>query len=737
MGWFDEQIRQRREADNAVFEDSFLNMAGAVMGRRMSEALNDDRRLAEDAIGEILKFYRIKPQEVPETITDMNEVLEYLLRPSGIMRRSVNLDSGWYRDAVGAMLGTRTDDGTLVALIPTGLSGYSFLDRSTGKLTKLNRRTEHLIAREAVAFYKPFPLQKMSTGSLFRYILEQIEPRDAALVAFSMLLVTLVGMLTPKLNQMLFSEVLNSGSTTVLLGMAVFMACASVSALLLSTARTMITARVGTKLNVSVEAATMMRLLSLPPDFFKAYSAGELSNRSQYLNTLASQVVSVVMSTGLTSVFSLLYITQIFVYAPALVAPALVVTLLTVAVTVAQVFVRMRIARQQMELGSKESGMSYQLISGIQKIRLSGAEKRAFARWGRLFSKSAALSYDPPMFLKISSVITLAISLLGTMSLYYAAIRSGVTIAEYYAFNAAYGMVNGAFLSLAGIASTIAAIKPVLEMAKPIMETVPEVAEDKLVLTRISGGVELNNVTFRYTEDMPPVLDDLSLKIRPGQYVAIVGKTGCGKSTLMRVMLGFETPQKGAVYYDGRDLKKIDLKSLRRRIGAVMQNGKMFTGDIFSNITISAPWLTLEDAWEAAEVAGLAEDIRNMPMGMNTLISEGQGGISGGQRQRLLIARAVAPKPRILMFDEATSALDNLTQKQVSEALDRMKCTRIVIAHRLSTIRQCDRIIVLDKGKIIEDGSYDELLEKNGFFADLVARQRLDDTAYVDKTTAF
>ena len=233
-------------------------------------------------------------------------------------------------------------------------------------------------------------------------------------------------------------------------------------------------------------------------------------------------------------------------------------------------------------------------------------------------------------------------------------------------------------------------------------------------------------MTFRYTEDMPPVLDDLSLKIRPGQYVAIVGKTGCGKSTLMRIMLGFETPQKGAVYYDGRDLSRIDLKPLRRRIGAVMQNGKMFTGDIFSNITISAPWLTLDDAWEAAEIAGLSDDISAMPMGMHTLISEGQGGISGGQRQRLLIARAVAPKPRILMFDEATSALDNLTQKQVSEALDRMKCTRIVIAHRLSTIRQCDRIIVLDKGKIVEDGSYDELIEKDGFFAELVARQRLD-----------
>jgi ABC-type bacteriocin/lantibiotic exporter with double-glycine peptidase domain len=292
-------------------------------------------------------------------------------------------------------------------------------------------------------------------------------------------------------------------------------------------------------------------------------------------------------------------------------------------------------------------------------------------------------------------------------------------------------------VTLAGIAAMAAQIHPILEMVRPIMETEPEIAQDKLVVTRLSGGIELNNITFRYDEDMPPILDNLSLKIRPRQYVAIVGKTGCGKSTLMRLMLGFETPQKGAIYYDGHDLKKLDLKSLRHQIGTVMQNGKVFMGDIFSNITISAPWLTMNDAWEAAEIAGLAEDIRHMPMGMNTIISEGSGGISGGQRQRLLIARAIAPKPKILMFDEATSALDNLTQKQVSEALDKMNCTRIVIAHRLSTIKQCDRIIVMDGGKIIEDGSYEELLAKDGFFSGLVARQRLDDTAYVGKTTAF
>ena len=317
------------------------------------------------------------------------------------------------------------------------------------------------------------------------------------------------------------------------------------------------------------------------------------------------------------------------------------------------------------------------------------------------------------------------ISMIGTIVMYYFAIRYEVTVADYYAFTAAYGMVSGAFSSLVGIGLQAANIRPTLEQVKPIMEAVPEISEDKSVITQISGGIELNNVSFRYSDSMPWVLDNLSLKIKPGQYVAIVGKTGCGKSTLLRLLLGFETAQKGAVYYDGKDINTLDLKSLRKKIGVVMQNGKLFHGDIFSNITISAPWLTLKEAWEAAELADIADDIRAMPMGMHTIISEGSGGISGGQRQRLMIARAIAPKPSILMFDEATSALDNITQKKVSEALNGLKCTRIVIAHRLSTIRHCDRIIVLDGGKIIEDGSYEELLAKGGFFAELVERQRV------------
>jgi len=205
----------------------------------------------------------------------------------------------------------------------------------------------------------------------------------------------------------------------------------------------------------------------------------------------------------------------------------------------------------------------------------------------------------------------------------------------------------------------------------------------------------------------------------------------------MRLLLGFETPQRGAIYFDGQDIARLDLRSLRQNIGSVMQNGQLFSGDIFANIVVTAPWLSLDDAWQAAELAGIADDIRAMPMGMHTMISEGSGGISGSQRQRILIARAIVAKPRILIFDEATSALDNISQKHVSEALDSLHCTRIVIAHRLSTIRHCDRIIVLEDGSIMEDGSYDELIARRGYFSELVKRQRLDDEAFAGKTTVF
>lgn len=726
MGWFDEQIRLRKKNDDSVFEEAFVGMADAVLGSKMSSAFTSDEAKAQGAIEEILKFYKVKQREVPDSVKGLNDRLEYLLRPHGIMRRNINLEKGWYKDSIGAILGTRKDDGSIVAFIPKGLSGYVYFDAPTGKWVKLSKKTEALFEDEGICFYKPFPLTKLTVRTLMRYILNTLSTADFVLVILATLAVSLIGLLSPKLNNLLMGTIVESESMRLLFGITIFMVCVTISSLLIRAVKTLIMTRINTKMDLSVQAATMMRVLSLPADFFKQYSAGELSSRAQYIQSLCSMLISTVLNTGLTSIFSLIYVSQIFEYAPALVVPSLLIIFTTILFSLITTFYQMKYSKKQMEIAAEESGMSYALITGVQKIKLSGAEKRAYARWSKLYAKQVELTYNPPMFLRANGAFSSIISLTGALVMYFMSVQSGVSVADYYAFNTAYGMVSGAFMSLAGIATTIAQFKPILEMAKPIMDAVPEVSEGKLVIDRLSGGIELNNVSFRYNENMPLVVDNLSLKIRPGQYVAIVGATGCGKSTLMRIMLGFEKPGKGAVYYDGKDLSGIDLKSLRRKIGVVMQNGKLFQGDIFSNITISAPQLSMDEAWEAAEMAGIAEDIRRMPMGMHTIISEGSGGVSGGQRQRLMIARAIAPKPKILMFDEATSALDNLTQKIVSDSLDKLKCTRIVIAHRLSTIRQCDRIIYLEKGQIVEDGTYDDLIAKNGKFAELVERQRLD-----------
>lgn len=729
MGWFDDQIRERKRQDDERFADA-IDEISFIITRKKPKISNETGDSAKQksitrAIGQVLSYYHIKTREVPQDIKGLQNQLEYLCRPYGVMRRTVKLEKGWYKDAIGALLGTKRD-GTPVALLPNRFRGYSYYDASSGEKVRLTSVTEGELEETAICFYKPFPAKKLNIPMVMHYVISCVPISSYALVLVMLLITTLMGMLSPRITHIIFNEVIPSGNMRLLWSVIVYSVCISISRILMDLLKSLIDGRVGTQMSISVQAATMARVLSLPASFFKRYSAGELSTKLQYFNSLCSTLYSGFIVTGLSSIFSLIYISQVFTYAPALVIPALCITAATLIVSIFNTFLRMKINHQAMDAAGKKDGLTYALITGIQKIKLSGSERRAFTRWTKTYAEEVKTTYGIPLTILLSGTLSLMISLTGTIIMYYFAIHSKVMVADYYAFTAAYAMVSGAFSSLVAIGLQAANIRPTLEQVKPIMEAVPEISEEKKVVTSVSGGIELNNVSFRYTESMPWVLENLSLKIKPGQYVAIVGKTGCGKSTLLRLLLGFETAQKGAVYYDGKDINSLDLKSLRKKIGVVMQDGKLFHGDIFSNITISAPWLTLRDAWVAAELADIADDIRTMPMGMHTIISEGSGGISGGQRQRLMIARAVAPRPKILMFDEATSALDNITQRKVSEALNGLKCTRIVIAHRLSTIRHCDRIIVLDGGKIIEDGTYDDLLAKGGFFAELVERQRIN-----------
>jgi NHLM bacteriocin system ABC transporter ATP-binding protein len=697
-----------------------------VLGERTAQKIGDERIVTKSAIDEILKYYHCKPREIPEEVKTAEEQLDYCLRPYGLMRRSVELTEGWYKDAYGPILAFTKEDGLPAALLPGQIRGYHFTNPKTGKSEPVNGENASLFDTGAICFYLPLPQKSLGIPDLLLYMKRCVSLGDIIVITAATLAVTVVGLIMPRITRALTGPVLSSGRKDALIGIAVCMICVSLSSQLISSVKNIVQGRLNTKTSLGVQAAMMMRLLSLPAAFFRKYSPGELKSRAGSVGQLCSMLMSMVMSTALTSLTSLLYIGQIFRFAPSLVIPSLVIVLVTVVFSVVSTLMQIRVGRRQMEYAAKESGMSYSLITGVQKIKLSGSEKRVFAKWLDLYAEGAELTYNPPMFIKINGVISTAISLVSNIVLYCLAVQSGIGQSSYFAFTSSYGMLMGAFMSLSGIALSAAQIQPILEMAEPFLKIEPETAEKKEIVTRISGRIDLDHVSFRYDENGPYILNDLSLSIKPGEYVAVVGRTGCGKSTLVRLLLGFEKPEKGAVCYDRKSLTKLDLPSLRKKIGTVMQDAGLFQGDIFSNIVITAPELTLADAWEAAEKAGIADDIRAMPMGMNTMVSEGQGGISGGQRQRLMIARAIAPKPKLLIFDEATSALDNRTQKQVSEALDKMGCTRIVIAHRLSTIRHCDRILVLEGGSIVEDGRYDELIEKGGFFAELVERQRLD-----------
>jgi ATP-binding cassette subfamily C protein len=370
------------------------------------------------------------------------------------------------------------------------------------------------------------------------------------------------------------------------------------------------------------------------------------------------------------------------------------------------------------------SGQVLQFISGVAKLRTSGTETRAFGVWSKGYSSLRTHMYGSRAVSNRFQVFNSFFFVFGPMAIFYAVYdwTGRFSPGDFLAFNAAFGQLFSATMLLAGAVIQVMMLVPIFERAKPILTTAPEVDTAKADPGELTGEIEVSHLAFRYDESGPLVLKDVSFRVEPGQFVALVGPTGCGKSTMMRLLLGFENPEAGAIYFDGKDLNGLDLQIVRRQMGVVLQNSTLFRGDILSNIIGSKP-LTLDDAWEAALLSGLEVDIRQMPMGLYTIVSEGGGGLSGGQRQRLMIARAIVSKPRILIFDEATSALDNQTQAIVSKSLEGLKATRIVIAHRLSTVIHADRILVFEDGRLVQSGAYSELIGQQGLFAELVKRQ--------------
>lgn len=661
------------------------------------------------------------PHGYGDALARLDEQLERRLGAHGVMHCLVELDGAWWRDACGALLAV-LDDGTPVSLVP-GLAGYTYTDPATGRRRHVDTAEAQRFGGRAFCFYRPLPQRACAPADLVAFMLGGLEGREVALIACALAASSALGLLFPLANAMLFGPVLGSLDNSILPNCAVMLACVGVAQALIAAVKTLVLGGVATKLTLHMQAAAMMRVLTLPAAFFRTHSSGELSSLLANFSTVAAQIEQVVLGAGLSCAFSLVYLVQTFAIDArlGLVAAGVLAANLAVAGVCAraQARVNTRLARLRAQLNSWQT----ELLGSLRAIRAFGAEKRAHASWARRHAAVARLTYNGPLLAHLSGALQLGVTLLGTVAGYAASVASGVSVGQYMAFSSAFGLLLGAFATLASSMGTLAQTKPLLDALEPILATAPEAHAGKLVLERPTGAMELDHVTFSYGG--PPVLRDLSLRIAPGDYVAIVGESGCGKSTVMRLLLGFEEPDAGTVRFDGHDLSELDAAALRRHIGVVPQQTQLFRGDILSNITVSAPWATEENAWQAAEAAGIADDIRTLPMGMNTMIAEGGAGFSGGQKQRLAIARALAPRPQILLFDEATSALDNRTQQVVCDTLAGLSCTRVVVAHRLSTIRACDRICMLAAGRVAEEGTYDELMAKKGAFYNLVRRQEL------------
>ncbi len=653
-------------------------------------------------------------------------------KASRFQTRQVALRDDWWNHDHGPILARDEDSGDPRALVPTGPSSYQVIDPKTGTSRKVNEQVAAELAPFGTVFYRRFPDGDLTAWKLVKFGAHGLL-REVWWLAAMGIALGLLGALTPLFTGKLFDTAIPEADRNLLLQYTTALFIAALVSSAFKITQSIAVLRVQGKMDYSIQSALWDRLMSLPSTFFRDYSAGDLADRAQGVNQIRGLVAGAGISSILGSLSSIFYVLLMFKYDLKMAMLAVFLTIVFVSFTFTANYMQLRHQRHMFSLQGAITGLVLQLVAGVSKLRVSGAENHAFRIWAKEYSGQRRLEYKIGRIQNAVEVFNDGFPVIASTAIFFvlatlmkkAAADGGpppLSTGEFIAFNAAYGAFQAAILALSDASLNLLRVVPIYERLKPIITTESEVDETKAYPGRLKGGIEISHVSFRYTEDGPLILSDVSLQISPGEFVAFVGGSGCGKSTLMRLMLGFEQAEKGGIYYDGQDLASLDLREVRQQMGVVLQNSQLLPADIFRNI-VGASSLTVDDAWDAARAAGLAEDVEDMPMGMHTYVSEGGGGLSGGQRQRLLIARALVRKPRILFFDEATSALDNRAQATVTESMERLQATRIVIAHRLSTIINADRICYLAGGKIAEMGSFEELMAMRGLFYDLARRQ--------------
>ncbi len=544
------------------------------------------------------------------------------------------------------------------------------------------------------------------------------------------LIITLFGMFTPVATGLIFGKAIPSAETNILTALGLALMASAVAAALFSLFRSMIEINFEALADTRLASMLMSRLLRLPVNFFRKYSIGDLSMRFQAVLEIRQELTSTVLSVGLNGVFSFfLSFPDVPVCDQVGLVRSGIERLLTLITMVVIFNTATRLRCLMLARRAKEQSILYELINGILVVRSSGAGNRLYCRWLGAFDGEMKMFYKSSRAQMWSPILYGGFPILGTLLMFFFGGKEILTgkllLSNFLAYISAFTVFFMGVIGACQAAVNMTLIRPLWERAKPLIDAEEEDAGRKVEPGPLSGRIEVKNVSFRYQDEGPLVIRDLSLTVKPGEFVAITGPSGAGKSTLIRLLVGFEKPQSGEIFFDRYDLQELDLSRLRRQIGVVLQENKLVPGSIKTNIEVNAPLATMDDIVEAAKEADIHRDIMAMPMRYETFVSEGGATFSGGQCQRIAIARALVPRPKILFFDEATSSLDNISQEKVEESLDKLQATRIVVAHRLSTIQKAHRIIVIDQGAIVQEGTYAELMRKDGLFKNLVERQEL------------
>ncbi|MCH5187243.1 MAG: NHLP bacteriocin export ABC transporter permease/ATPase subunit [Oscillospiraceae bacterium] len=651
--------------------------------------------------------------------------VENIARISHFTCRKIILEENWYKNDLGGVLAFSTDSNKPYACIPNKNGGYTAYDGETGERFTVTKKFAEGLGISGYMCYRPFENKTMNIGRLILFGLRSIRLSDIVNLLLMTLIGSAIGLFIPMLNQQLYDTYIPAGASSAFIQICCVILAFMIGNVAFSVVKNLAGFRITSRITYDVQSAAYDRLFNLPESFFRQYDSGDLAQRVMGIGGFADSLINMLLSSVLTLIFCIVYLIRMFGYSGILTSVSIAMVVVYAAVMVTLSLKTIKYEKEAMTLGGKVNAVMYQLLSGIAKIRIAGVEDRALFEYLKPYIKLRENNIKSKKIELGLSTFSIIANSLFSIVLYILMIKTNnnMSVGIFIAFTSAFGSFASSVMGLAQTAVSANYIKPSYERIKPILETAPEYDDADEMPGDISGDIELSNVSFAYDENSSTVLNNINLHISPGEYIGIVGPSGCGKSTLLKLLLGFEKPTSGKIYYDGRDIEKVDKRELRKKLGVVLQDGKLISGSIYENITITAPKATYADVNAVVRAVGLEKDIEQMPMGLHTVLSEDCGTISGGQQQRILIARAIVGKPKILYFDEATSALDNLTQAMVCESLDKLNATRLVIAHRLSTIIGCDRIIVIDNGSIAEQGSYQELMEKRGLFYELASRQ--------------